>query len=492
MFRTLYGKLVAILAGIFILIGILTIILTFFSTRLYLEEVNQKLNRSLAGNLVSDEVLLKNGQINSGALKDVFHMMMVINPSIEIYLLDPSGKILAYSAPKGKVKQDRVSLGPVTRFLSNNAMLPIFGDDPRGTDRRKVFSVAPITVNHHIAGYMYVILGGEEFDTVTHLLQNSYILRLSFWTAGASLLFAFLVGLILFRVITRRLARLAFEMEVFQKSDFSGEISFLEQDHLLSGDEIDRLRETFHGMSNRIQQQLVSLKETDRFRREMVANVSHDFRTPLTSLQGYLETLLLKEGTLSEQEQRSYIEIAVRHSKRLSSLVEELFELAKLDSPEATPHCETFSLEELVFDVSQKYQLRSEEKGIRIERDFKEGLPSVFADIGMIERVLENLIGNALQFTPEGGKITLALRYENGRLFVRVQDTGRGIPPEDIHCIFLRFYRVEKDRSAESGGAGLGLAIVKRILELHQSNIEVESTLMRGTTFSFDLPVHPF
>ncbi|MHB1605107.1 MAG: sensor histidine kinase [Leptospirales bacterium] len=488
MFRTLYGKLVAILAGIFGLIGILTIILTFFSTRLYLAEVNQKLNRSLAENLVSDEVLLKNGRINPAALKDVFHMLMVINPSIEIYLLDPTGRILAYSAPKGKVKRERVSLEPVSLFLSKKATLPILGDDPRGSHRRKVFSVAPIMLDHRVAGYMYVILGGEEFDTVTHLLQNSYILRLSLWTAGASLLFAFLVGLILFRVITRRLARLAFEMDVFQKSDFSGEVAFMKRDDFFSGDEIDRLRETFHRMSDRIQQQVARLQETDRFRREMVANVSHDLRTPLTSLQGYLETLLLKEGTLSEQEKRNYLEVAVRHSKRLSVLVEELFELAKLDSQESAPHCESFSLEELVLDVVQKFQLRAEEKGIEIERDFNAGLPFVFADIQMIERVLENLIGNALQYTPEGGRITLALRCEDGKIQVRVQDTGRGIPPEDIPHIFLRFYRVEKDRSAESGGAGLGLAIVERILELHQTDIQVQSTVMTGTVFSFDLP----
>jgi two-component system OmpR family sensor kinase len=491
MFRTLYGKLVAVLAGIFGLIGILTLVLTFFTTRLYLAEVNQKLNRTLAGHLVSEETLLKNGRINPGALKDVFHMLMVINPSIEIYLLDPSGKILAYSAPPGKVKRDRVALGPVRKFLTQSPALPILGDDPRGTDRKKVFSAAPITVDHKVEGYMYVILGGEEFDTATRILEESYILRLGLWTVAASLLFAFIVGLLLIRVITRRLARLAFEVDVFQKSDFSGEIRFPERDGGKDGDEIDRLRTTFHRMSDRIKEQVRRLKDTDRLRRDMVANVSHDFRTPLTALQGYLDTLLLKGPILAPKERQRYLEIASKQSRRLSVLVNELFELAKLDALETAPHPEPFSLEELVSDIAQKFQLKAHEKGLRIETDFNAGLPFVYADIGMIERVLENLIGNALQHTPEGGRISLALRYENRRISVRVQDTGRGIPPQEIPHIFLRFYRVEKDRSADSGGAGLGLAIVKRILELHQSHIEVESRVSSGTAFSFDLPVSP-
>ena len=489
MIRTLYGKLVAILALIFVLIGSFTLILTFFSTRLYLNEVSQRLNRTLAANLVSDEVLLKNGQINPVALKDVFHMLMVINPSIEIYLLDPAGKILAYSAPAGKVKRKRVSLKPIDRFLAGKVSLPIMGDDPRSRDRRKVFSVAPIPGNHHVAGYMYVILGGEEVDTVTRLIQSSYILRISLWIVGATLLFAFLVGLILFRVITRRLARLASEGEVFQKSDFSGQTAILSRSSSLFGDEIDRLRETFYQMSERIQEQVGKLKETDRLRRDMVANVSHDFRTPLTSLQGYLETLLLKEGSLSVEEQRSYLEIAFRHTQRLSRLVEELFELAKLDSRDTTPHFEPFFLEELVLDVIQKFQLRADQKKIRIERDFKPGLPFVYADIGMIERVFENLIGNGLQYTPQGGILTLSLRQEGKKIHVTVKDTGQGIPPEDLPHIFQRFYRVEKERSDESGGADLGLAIVKRILELHESPIEAQSTLMKGTMFMFALPI---
>jgi two-component system OmpR family sensor kinase len=488
-FRTLYGRLVAVLGGIFLLVAILTLVLTFFTTRLYLAEVNQKLNRTLAGHLVSEEALLKDGKVNPGALKDVFHMLMVINPGIEVYLLDPRGKILAYSAPPGKVKRSRVSLIPVRAFLSGTSALPILGDDPRGPESRKVFSAAPIEVNHRVQGYMYVILGGEEYDTAIRILAGSYILKLGLWTAGASLLFAFAVGIVVFRALTKRLERLATEVDDFQKSDFSGEIGIPGREKGASGDEIDRLRTTFARMATRIQEQVRRLVDTDRQRRDMVANVSHDFRTPLTALQGYIDTLLLKGDALDPEERDRYLEIAARQGRRLSSLVEELFELAKLDALETAPHPEPFSLGELVSDVASKYRLKAEENGLQIATDVPEGLPPVFADIGMVERVLENLIGNALWHTPQGGLVLLALQKKNGRIRVRVRDTGRGIPPEELNNIFLRFYRVDTDRSPESGGTGLGLAIVKRILELHRSRIDVESALGKGTTFSFDLPV---
>jgi signal transduction histidine kinase len=487
--RTIYGKLILVLAGLFVIIGLLTILLTFFSTRLYVDEVNQKLNLDLASHLVSDEPLLTKGRINSAALKNMFHMLMVINPSIEIYLLDPTGRILAYSATPGKVKRHHVSLSPLKTFLSEGSRLPILGDDPRGFNRSKVFSVAPIMENGHLAGYLYVILGGEDYDTVTRLLEGSYILRLSFWIGSASLLFAFIVGLILFRVITRRLTLLVSEMEFFQKSDFSEEISFPEVINKNKKDEIDQIRETFSRMSGLIRDQIKRLKESDRLRRDMVANVSHDFRTPLTSLKGYLDTLLDKGDILTPETRKEYIEIAARQSHRLSVLVEELFELAKLDALEAVPNKELFSLVELVSDIVQKFQLKAQEKGLEIEREFTADLPFVEGDIGMIERVFENLIGNALQHTPRGGVIFLSLYHTNERIHVQVRDTGCGIPPQEVPHIFLRFYRVEKDRSVESGGAGLGLAIVKRILELHNSCIDVESVVAQGTTFKFDLPV---
>ena len=489
--RTLYAKLAVVLLGLFCLIGVLYILLTLFTTRMYLQEVNQKLNRTLAEHLVSEKILMKKGQVNDEALKEIFHMLMVINPSIEIYLLDLEGTILAYSAPPGVVKRQRVSLTPLKLFLGDQRAFPILGEDPRDPDREKVFSASPIPLEGPVEGYLYVILGGEEYDSAVQMLQGSYILRLSTWAAAGGLIFALLAGLFLFNLLTRRLKRLSLAMETFRQKKFMEPPEPLDQKGTRVVDEIGEVELTFNQMADRIIRQMKELQETDALRRQLVANVSHDLRTPLAALQGYLETLLLKEGALSPAQQREYLEIAAKHSERLSRLVYELFELAKLDSQEAPPHIEPFSLSELVQDIVQKFQLTAKTNQVRLQANFRGDLPFVSADIGMIERVFENLIENAIRCTPEAGAVTVDLVQGDGRIAICVKDTGCGIPPEELPYIFHRFYKRPYGSGEEkSGGAGLGLAIAKRSLDLHGSSLEVESTPGVGTTFTFHLPVN--
>jgi len=215
-------------------------------------------------------------------------------------------------------------------------------------------------------------------------------------------------------------------------------------------------------------------------------------RTPLASLNGYLETLLIKQNDLSEIEKTEYLETAMRHSQRLGVLIEELFELAKLDSYQKLLDPSEFSMGELIQDVMQKFKLPAKKKGVQIVADFTQKMPFVVGDIGMIQRVLENLLENALRHTPEGGTIELSLLQRGApphqnRVFVKVRDNGAGIAEADLPHIFERFYRHQKSRQ---GGyhAGLGLAIVKRILELHGGKVTAENEKERGAVFTFDLP----
>lgn len=493
MFTTLYGKLAIVLLGLFCLIGAGAILLTLYTTRLHFQEVNQKLNQTLAEHIVSEKLLIQEGLVNEEAIKEIFHMLMVINPSIEVYLLDAEGTILTFSAPPAKVKRQRIALDPLKRFLSGAEDFPILGDDPRDINRQKIFSASPIeSLSGSIQGYLYVILGGEESDSVSQMLEGSYILRLSMWAVVAALLFALLTGLLILKLLTQRLKTLALAMETFRRGDFSKQpgLSSLTQLQPVPAqrrDEIDELGAIFTQMVDRIHTQVTQLSQTDQLRRELVANVSHDLRTPLTSLQGYLETLLLKEGTLSVQEQRNYLGIATKHSERLSKLIAELFELAKLNSHEMKPHVEPFSLSELAQDVVQKLKIVTEKKHVNLRTDIGTDLPHVCADIGLIERVLENLIANAIRHTPERGVVTVALSLENGKIVTQVTDTGCGISPENLPYIFDRYYRVDNSEQGRATGAGLGLAISKRILELHGSSIEAQSILKGGTTFRFHL-----
>ena len=229
-------------------------------------------------------------------------------------------------------------------------------------------------------------------------------------------------------------------------------------------------------------------EENAYLRRELVANVSHDLRTPLTALKGYLEELLKEDRTLTPDKRRAYLEIAARQSDRLSTLISELFELAKLDFKGYQINLEPVHLGELAQDVLQKFQLSAEKRGIALQVVLDPDVGLVRGDIGLIERALQNLLDNALKHTRPGGRISLTVLSRDGQVMVRVSDTGSGIAPQDLPHIFERFYQADAPKAIGSHGAGLGLAIVKRILDLHHSKINVESAIMVGTTFSFALP----
>lgn len=489
MLKSLYSKLAAVLLGLFCFTGALFIILTVFSTEMYQSEVNQKLNLKLAENIVAEKLLMKDNHINDTALNEIFHMLMVINPSIELYLLNPRGRILAFSAPPEKVKRKQVDLEPIRKWFATDRTLPVMGDDPRNPDKRKAITVARIPKEGPLEGYLYIILGGEIYDGVMQKIKGSYILQLSFWVICAVVAVALITGFLVFALLTKRLTKLVRAMDDFKNHKTIRPLRQGHKTEQLLADEIDRLDDAFVRMAQHIRDQMQAIQDSDQLRRELIANISHDLRTPIATLQGYVETLMLKEQHLAPEERKNYLLTAHKHCRRLSALVEALFELAKLDASETKPRYEPFNLSDLVQDVVQKFQLAAEEKGIRIVIEPEDGLPLANADIGLMERALENLIENALQYTPSGGTISLTLTTDGSDIVVRVQDTGQGIPPEELPKIFNRFYQVDKSRRDPSGHSGLGLAITHRILELHHRPITVSSVVNEGTTFTFRVPV---
>ena len=413
---------------------------------------------------------------------------MVINPSIEIYLLDPQGQILSYSADPKRVKRKSVSMGPIYSFLEGDRNFPILGDDPRSYDRRKAFSVTPVPSASDPDGYLYVVLRGEEFDNVDALLGSSHFHRLGAFAIAGGLAFGLFAGLLMFFLLTRRLRRLSEDIDQFRRSGFTDHAPYAPHNRSHGGDEIDQLGESFDHMADRIVEQIEALKLENELRRELAANISHDLRTPLSSLHGYLETLQMKAGELSEQEQKEYLDTALRQSERVRRLVSELFELAKLDAPGLSPELEPFSATDLVHDVTQKFKLRAEKEQVTISIDCQGEVPLVTGDVALVERVLENLLDNALRHTPPGGSVKIPIHRSDGRVEIAVSDSGEGIPDEAKERVFDRFYQVHNEHRG-SGHTGLGLSIAKRIVELHESELLVDSAVNRGTTFSFRLPV---
>ncbi len=241
-------------------------------------------------------------------------------------------------------------------------------------------------------------------------------------------------------------------------------------------------------MADTIERNIQELKGVDNLRRELISNVSHDLRTPVASIQGYAETLMLKKDTVTQNEQQKYLEIIFKSCGRLKKLVEELFELSKLQANQIEPHPEPFSISELVYDIANKYRILSQKKGISINTVIDKNVPLVKADISMINRVLQNLIDNAMKFCNEGDTINIEIDpKKQDWVEVKVADSGQGIKQEDLPNVFQRYYKGRQEDNSSS--TGLGLAIVKKIIDLHNSQIKVFSQYGKGTTFVFDLPV---
>lgn len=470
-------------------VGLLyTVSVTLLSRQLQ-QTAAQELNRNLAKNLVDDKRIVHDGQIDIDAMKHTFMEYMSINPSIEIYYLDHRGKILSYSAEPGKVKRNSVSLQPIQQFLTAKGMSPLLGDDPRSHDRQKAFSVTPLPNTNAPTGYLYVVLQGEEFAKAQQAQSQQYILSLATLGLVGSLLLGFLIGLYIFRRLTLRLRALQEKVTTFKESDYQQPQEFSESIEKKDGDEITELENHFNQMSQHIVEQWAALKQQDQLRREMIASISHDLRTPLASAQGYLETIVLKTDTLSDSDKEQYLNIAIKQTKRLQTLIDQLFELVKLEARDAEITFENFSILELVYDVVNKFALNAKQKNIRLMVDNNAQDVRVVADIGLIERVLDNLIDNALQYTADEGKIWLEVAVEqNKNICVSVNDEGKGISSTQKKLIFESFHRADDPQRSSSGHAGLGLAIVKKIIELHNQSVWVESEPGKGSRFSFTLP----
>lgn len=229
------------------------------------------------------------------------------------------------------------------------------------------------------------------------------------------------------------------------------------------------------------------LRRLEQMRSEFVANVSHELRTPLTSIRGFTETLL--DGALEDPTvARHFLQIIHDEAERLTRLINDLLSLSALESRRREPNRKLLDWQRLVGEVVSMLAPLAQGKNLEVEVRVAEDLPPVPADRDMMGQMLINLLDNAIKYTPDGGKIKVAVWGEGDNLVLQVADTGIGIPPESLPRIFERFYRVDKARSRELGGTGLGLAIVKHIVEAHGGRIEVESRVNGGTSFTVYLP----
>ncbi len=484
LWQRLHLRIGALTLAVLVLMALALLALTrVHQARAHLEWT-QRMNLGLASYIAEHQprpLLTPLGEIDAPLLRDMANQVMMANPALEVYLLDHTGRVLAHALDGVALARHQVNLEPLQQVLKNphQIALPVLGDDPREPVQSNVFSVAALGPQ----GYLYVVLRGQAARSLAQDSDRSSALReaaLAIALAVAIAAVALVLGL---SVLTRPLHRLTMQVRSFRDA------APWMQHHSTRGGEIALLTDAITAQQAHIAQQFAQLAQSDQLRRELISNLSHDLHTPLASIQGYVERCLLRNHLLTPPEREAHLRVVLRHCASLGKRIGDLFELSKLDAGRVQPHLESFCLSELVHDVAQAYQLQAEQAKVKLVLSATcQASAMVRADIALIERVLQNLMDNALRYTPQGGSIHIDIQPQETSMVVSVHDTGVGIAKEHLPHVFERYWQAQDTPSVQPGhSAGLGLAIVKRILELHGSAIRIRSELAGGTRFDFSL-----
>jgi len=490
--KTLTPKLVKKLWLVFILIIVLMgasyVFITGYFVNKYNQATTQRVNADIASHLIEEKFqnaspFLEDGSPNKELFGDLMHDMMAVNRSIEVYLLDKTGEIL-YSvvldhSENAPVKS--VSLAPIKSFIKDKGENYIVGDDPRKIDKQKIFSAARFNIDGR-EGYIYIILAGKEFELISDNLLAQYFGKLGVGASLLTMLFATLIGLLSIWFLTKNLRLMTQTVRKFREGDLKVRIENPEKS------DIEMFAHSFNEMADTIVGNIDKMKSVDTLRRELIGNVSHDLRTPLAVLKGYVETMQMKKDSLTETEKEEYLQITHSNIDKLSNLINQLFEYSKLEAEQIAPVKEPFSITELSYDLIAKFKVIAEQKSVELLLENPQENSMVFADVSLVERALQNLIENAIKFTEPNGKVVLSLKRKNEDIEINITDTGTGIPLSEQPFIFDRYKQV--DKSTKKHGYGLGLAIVKKIMDLHETHITVLSRPKEGSSFIFNLPAY--
>ncbi len=424
-----------------------------------------------------------NPSVNREAMERVLYSFSSINPDLEIFLLDREGKIL-YTAPDfGPRNVGHVDLGPIRKAIeSESPELPLYGQDTTWPDRKTVFSAAPISINNQ-DGYIYVVLHSFVLEHLERFVGSFFVTRSVAVGLILTTLATMAVSALLFSYLTKRFRALTELLNQFESGDFSrrAEIS--------NEDEIGKLAKTINSMADTVVEAKQVIEDRDSMRRQLVAFVAHDLRSPLVSIIGALEKVLKSPSSEVSDKNRELLNLARDSAFLQNSLASDLFELSLLEAKDRPLNLDDISLSATLRSNTLKFQNLASEKNIELTCSIPERELTVLADAQLISRVVSNLVENAIRHTPVNGKIVVSAVVEQTGALVQVHDSGPGIPEEKASKIFDAFYQAE----ATDHRGGLGLAIVKRILDMHQGestnkSISVSRSYLGGAVFSFYLP----
>ncbi|MCX6549759.1 MAG: HAMP domain-containing sensor histidine kinase [Acidobacteria bacterium] len=294
-------------------------------------------------------------------------------------------------------------------------------------------------------------------------------------------------SLAIFRPARRRLRELERVAEAIGEGDLSARAS---ED---GGDEVTALAHAFNRMAGDLEARTSAMDASDRTRRQLLADVSHELKTPLAAIRGYVETLAMPELRIDDETRRHYLDIVGDETIKLEQIIGDLLDLARFESGGLALSCDDVPVTRLFQRVVDRHERETIEKQIALETNIEPGLELLWGDASRLEQALQNLVANAVRHTPDGGRVTLAAEKQGGRVHLSVRDTGPGVPADHLPRIFDRFYKADQSRSDpySKSRSGLGLSIVKAIVERHSGTVTARNCDGGGAEFVIDLPPRP-
>jgi signal transduction histidine kinase len=469
MFRSLFTRL---MVTYFVIIVVTLIILglllsTFFLDYTYSKKTQELIREARELNPYIEMYSL--GLINKGALYNYFTVIdRFLNTTV--WVSDGLGYIwIAYSTSKEdeeKWKEQQLTEEEFIQVLKGNTITKTgkFG----GRFDVPVLTIGvPLRINNKIRGAIFL------HSPVQGIKRTLYDIYINIWWAA---FVSAVLSIVLLYWTSRRVSKPLIQMNHISREFAQG--NFKRRVKVVTKDETGQLAINFNAMAD-------SLEQLELMRRSFVANVSHELRSPLTSIMGYIQGVLDK--TIQWEEQDKYLEIALSEAQRLNKLINELLNLSQIESGQFPLKIAVFDVNEQLRRVLISQEERINKKNIEIEVDFQDEHCWVEGDPDRIQQVILNLVDNAIKYNYENGKLMLKTWKHREKAYVKIQDKGPGIPKEDIVHIWERFYQTDKSRSTKDRGTGLGLSIVKKIIEEHGQNIWVNSRVGVGTAFIFSL-----
>lgn len=480
---TIFRRISIVFFTLITLLCLLFMAISYFLTTDFHQASTQLLNKDVAAHIVEFTSPFEKEGINKAKADSVFKNAMILSPGAEIYFLDTTGKVIAFHAPKSEIRLWTIPLKNIKKLIASKGKTYIKGPDPKDISDPKIFSAAQVKGKSGNLGFIYVILATNK--NVTDVLYLSYLSNLLIIAICIIIILSIVFSFIYLNQMQRRFNQMIAVLEKFQNGNLEARFEIKEDDELAP------VTLAFNKMADMLSDNIHRLTRSVKERKDFIINISHELKTPLAIARGYTESLSIKNVNheLSKSEQEEYIQIILDKIQQVDIMVNQLFELSKLDTADFNPVKEPFVLSEIVQETVNNFQWKALQKQAVLKCTQCLYHVWINADVSLMERVVQNLINNAVDNTYEHESIQVFMEVAGNNLIFKLQYKGSLLPQNMLQ--WLNNSREESTLQADFfTPSGIRFLIVKKILQLHRSSLKAYTDNDRCNVFVFDMPVY--